>query len=128
MTTNSNIIMDKRKKENVRTENFIQDNRDKKNAESKETSVAFASKKYRELTDIYLNGISANAVVLKIEDTGFLFNYNPVAAITLRVISPTGMEFETSGETLVSQILFPSEGDKIQIKFDPDNISQFVIL
>lgn len=92
------------------------------------TSIAQASKRYRELTDIYLNGISAKAVVLKIEDTGFLFNYNPVVAITLKVILPAGTEFETSGETLVSQVLFPSEGDIVQIKFDPTNITQFVIL
>jgi len=120
--------MGKRKKENVSAEYFIQKSQNKKNEEVKQTTVAYASKKYRDLTDIYLNGISANAIVLKIEDTGFLFNYNPIVSITLRVILPTGMEFETSGETMVSQILFPREGDNVQIKFDQANISQFVIL
>ncbi|MEO6693848.1 MAG: hypothetical protein ABIY50_07165 [Ignavibacteria bacterium] len=52
----------------------------KKNNIDKQSTVAGASKKYRELTDIYLNGISAVAIVLKIEDTGFLFNYNPVVS------------------------------------------------
>jgi len=117
----------KKKKESLSSVYFLQESRNKKN-EVKQITVANFSKKYRELTDIYINGISANAVVLRIEDTGFLFNYNPVVEIKLKVILQSGMEFETSGETLVSQILFPREGDIVQIKFDPANISQFVIL
>jgi len=120
--------MGKRKNENGNDEYFLQENRNTKKQKVKKTKVAYVSIKYRDLTDIYLNGISASAIVLKIEDTGFLFNYNPVVAITLKVVSLTGMEFETSGETLLPQILFPRVGDKVQIKFDPANISQFVIL
>ena len=73
-------------------------------------------------------GMEAAAEVLSIEDTGTLINFNPVVILKLKVTPGYGGEFETTGKTMVSKIAIPRVGDKIKIKYFPNDLTQFVVV
>jgi len=73
-------------------------------------------------------GRSATAEVLSIEDTGTMINYNPVVSMKLNVTPESGSAFETTAKTVVSKIAIPRVGDKIKIKYNPENRNQVLVL
>jgi hypothetical protein len=73
-------------------------------------------------------GADATAEVIAIQDTGATVNMNPVVLLTLKVKPKTGAEFQTGGQLMVSRLNVPRPGDQIKIKYNPENITQFVIL
>ncbi len=73
-------------------------------------------------------GMPASAEVVSIEDTGKLINMNPVVKLKLKVTPQMGVPFETAGETMVSKIAIPRKGDKVDIKYNPADPSQFVVM
>lgn len=75
-----------------------------------------------------VTGVPATAEVKSIQDTGTLINYNPVVKMTLSVVPQYGVPFETITETMVSKIAVPRVGDKINIKYNPANPSQILIV
>jgi hypothetical protein len=76
-----------------------------------------------------MSGMAATAEVVAIEDTGALINMNPVVKLTLKVTPAMGMPaFDTMGQTTVSKIAIPRKGDKINIKYNPANPSEFVVM
>jgi hypothetical protein len=74
------------------------------------------------------SGKDAEAEVLGIQDTGATVNMNPVVVLTLKVTPASGAEFQTAGQLMVSRISVPRAGDKVKIKYNPENPSQFVIV
>ncbi len=74
------------------------------------------------------SGMPATAEVVSIEDTGRLINMNPVVKLKLKVTPQMGAGFETVGETMVSKIAIPRKGDKVDIKYNPADPSQFVVM
>jgi hypothetical protein len=75
------------------------------------------------------SGLEASAEVLGIQDTGTLINMNPVVVLKLKVMPMVGgMEFETTGQSMVSKIAIPRVGDKIKIKYNPADPSQIVVM
>jgi hypothetical protein len=74
------------------------------------------------------NGMAGTAEVLSIEDTGTLVNFNPVVKLKLKVTPPYGAEYETTGQSVVSKIAIPRVGDKINIKYNPNQLDQFVVV
>lgn len=74
------------------------------------------------------SGMEGTAEVLSIEDTGTLVNYNPVVKLALKVTPVYGTEFNTSGQSMVSKIAIPRVGDKIKIKYNPADSTQFVVV
>jgi hypothetical protein len=74
------------------------------------------------------SGMDGTAEVLSIEDTGALVNFNPVVKLTLKVTPLYGGEFDTSGQSMVSKIAIPRVGDKIKIKYNPADSTQFVVV
>jgi hypothetical protein len=75
------------------------------------------------------SGLDATAEVMSIADTGSLINMNPVVVLTLKVQpSIGGAMFDTAGQTMVSKIAIPRVGDKVKIKYNPADPSQFVVL
>lgn len=74
------------------------------------------------------NGMQGTAEVLGIEDTGTLINYNPVVRLKLMVTPSYGAAFEANGESVVSKIAIPRVGDKINIKYNPNDTKQFVVV
>jgi len=73
-------------------------------------------------------GLSGTAEVLTIADTGALVNYNPVVKMRLKVQPQYGVEFETEVQTAVSKIAIPRIGDKLNIKYNPANITELIII
>jgi hypothetical protein len=75
------------------------------------------------------NGFEGMAEVLSVIDTGTLFNMEPVVSLTLK-IQPAmiAMAFETTGKTVLSRAAILRVGDRIKIKYNPANPTQFVVI
>ncbi len=74
------------------------------------------------------NGADASADVLSIQDTGAMVNMNPVVVLSLNVQPAAGPAFQTAGQVMVSKIAIPRVGDKIKIKYNPANPTQFAVV
>lgn len=73
-------------------------------------------------------GVDATAEVISIQDTGATVNMNPVVVLVMKVKPSKGDEFQTAGQLMVSRLAIPRAGDKIKIKYNPENNTQFVIV
>jgi hypothetical protein len=73
-------------------------------------------------------GLPGTAEVIGIADTGALINFNPVVKLKLKVTPQFGVAYETEIETAVSKIAIPRVGDKINIKYNPANQNELVIV
>lgn len=75
------------------------------------------------------NGLDGTAEVLSITETGTLANMNPVVMLTVK-IQPAmiAVAFETTGKTTVSKDAFPRVGDRIKVKYNPADPTQFVMV
>ena len=73
-------------------------------------------------------GADASAEVVAIQDTGATVNMNPVVILTIKAKPKKGEEFQTAGQLMVSRLNVPRPGDKIKIKYNPENTAQFVIV
>jgi hypothetical protein len=69
------------------------------------------------------------AEVLSVKDTGTLFNNDPVIILTLK-IQPAmiAVAFETTGKTVISRAAIPHAGERVKIKYNPANPTQFVVV
>lgn len=105
------------------TKAFVgQDNLNKINA-----SLDMA-KNYTDTSNLAQTGMGATAEVLSIADTGALINFNPVVKMRLNVTPQFGPAFQVDAETAVSKIAIPRVGDKINIKYNPANTSQVLVI
>jgi len=73
-------------------------------------------------------GIPAKAVVVSIQDTGQLVNFDPVVVLQLEVTPEIGVAFQTTAQTIVSKVAIPRVGDTINIKYSPADASQIVVV
>ena len=73
-------------------------------------------------------GMAGTAEVVTIADTGALVNFNPVVKMKLKVQPQFGMSFETEVETAVSKIAVPRVGDKVNVKYNPANQQELIIV
>jgi len=73
-------------------------------------------------------GMPGTAEVVTIADTGALVNFNPVVRMKLKVQPQYGMSFETEVETAVSKIAVPRVGDKVNVKYNPANQQELIIV
>jgi hypothetical protein len=74
------------------------------------------------------NGLEASADVLSVADSGATINMNPLVEMKLHVIPATGAAFEATARTIVSRIAVPRKGDRINIKYNPADVSQIFVL
>jgi len=74
------------------------------------------------------SGMGGTAEVLSIADTGALINYDPVVKMKLRVQPQFGASFDTEIETVVSKVAVPRQGDKVNIKYNPSNTSELIVV
>jgi hypothetical protein len=74
------------------------------------------------------NALPATAVVVSIQDTGKLINYNPVVILQLNVQPQFEAPFETTVETIVSKIAVPRAGDTISIRYSPTDKTKINIV
>jgi hypothetical protein len=76
-----------------------------------------------------LNGLDATAEVLAITDTAILINMNPVVVLTLKVQpAMIAAEFKVTGKAMVSRMAIPRVGDKLKLKYNPANPTQFIVM
>ena len=75
-----------------------------------------------------LNGADADAEVVSVQDTGATVNMNPVVLLQLKVTPASGAPFDTMAQSMVSRIAVPRKGDKVKIKYNPDDHSQILVL
>jgi hypothetical protein len=75
-----------------------------------------------------VTGVDATAEVISIQDTGATVNMNPVVMLVLKVKPAKGDEFQTAGQMMVSRLAIPRAGDKIKIKYNSENNTQFVLV
>ena len=73
-------------------------------------------------------GMPATAVVESIEDTGTMVNGNPMVKLSLKVTPQMGVPFETTGNSMVSKIAIPRKGETVNIKYNPADPTQFVVV
>jgi hypothetical protein len=68
-------------------------------------------------------GVPAEAVILKISDTGTTINNNPVVRLLLEVHPPNQPPFQAETEQLLSRLQIPQvqPGATVQVKYDPAN-------
>jgi hypothetical protein len=74
------------------------------------------------------HGLEASADVLSVADMGATINMNPLVEMKLHVIPATGAAFEATARTIVSRIAVPRKGDRINIKYNPADVSQIFVL
>ena len=74
------------------------------------------------------NGLEASADVLAVTDTGATINMNPLVEMKLHVVPATGAAFEATARTIVSRIAVPRKGDRINLKYNPADVSQIFVL
>jgi hypothetical protein len=86
------------------------------------------AKKYTDSSSLAQTGMPATAEVLSIADTGALINYNPVVRMKLNIQPQFGPAFQADVETAVSKIAIPRVGDKINIKYNPANTSEILVV
>jgi hypothetical protein len=73
-------------------------------------------------------GLPATAVVVSMQDTGKLINYNPVVIMKLKVQPQYEAPFDTTVEAIVSKIAIPRVGDTINVKYAPADHTKIVIV
>jgi hypothetical protein len=73
-------------------------------------------------------GLPGTAEVLSIADTGALVNYNPVVQLKLKVQPQFGPEFVVDIQSAVSKIAIPRVGDKLNVKYNPANQTDLIII
>lgn len=78
----------------------------------------------------YVNkiGEAAPAVVLDVSDTGVTINDNPKVRMKLKVYPREKPPFEATISQVVSRVTIPRVGDRVYVKFDPDNPANVILL
>jgi hypothetical protein len=78
----------------------------------------------------YVNKIGepAEAVVLDISDTGITINDNPKVRLKLKVYPKDKEPFEATVSQVVSRVKIPRIGDRVYVKFDPNNPTNVILL
>ena len=74
------------------------------------------------------SGLEASTDVLSVTDTGATINLNPVVELKLHVIPTAGAAFEATARTMVSRIAVPRKGDRLNIKYNPADVSQIFVM
>jgi hypothetical protein len=69
------------------------------------------------------------AEVLSIADTDMMYNLDPVVTLTVK-IQPAmiAVAFETTGKIILSRPASLRVGDRIKVKYNPANPTQFIVL
>lgn len=73
-------------------------------------------------------GLDGTADVLSVQDTGGTVNGNPIVMIHMTVSPSSGAPYDVNIQTMVSRIAVPRVGDKVKIKYAPENPQQVAIV
>jgi hypothetical protein len=73
-------------------------------------------------------GLDGTADIHSVQDTGGTVNGNPVVMIHMTVSPSNGEPYDVNLQTMVSRIAVPRAGDKVKIKYAPENPQQVALL
>lgn len=73
-------------------------------------------------------GTSSQAEVLAVADTGITQNNDPMVILTLRVRPQYGSEFEVEAKAVVSRVAIPRVGDVINVRYDPTDPQNLIVI
>jgi hypothetical protein len=83
----------------------------------------------QERLNLIQTGLDGTADILSVQDTGATVNENFVVVIHMTVSPANGGEpYDVNIKTLVSRIAVPRAGDKVKIKYAPENPQQVAIV
>ena len=82
----------------------------------------------QERLQLIQTGADGTADVLSVQDTGGTVNGNPVVQIHMTVTPSTGESYDVSYQTMVSRIAVPRVGDKVRVKYAPENPQHVAIV
>lgn len=82
------------------------------------------TKNYKRINEI---GESAEALVLDISDTGISINLNPKIRLTLKVYPKDREPYVATVSQVVSRITVPRVGDRLNVKYDPNDPAKVII-
>ena len=76
------------------------------------------------------NGITTQASVLKVWDTGVSINDNPQVGLLLEITPPDGTPFRTEAKTIVSRLnaALVQPGIKVDVMYDPKNLKRVQVM
>lgn len=74
------------------------------------------------------NGRDAEATILTMKDTGITLNNSPYVSFRLRVEPAGAAPFEVGVRAFVSRIAIPDVGDRVKVKYDPDNPQRVIMV
>ena len=76
------------------------------------------------------NGVTAQAKVIKVWDTGVSINDNPQVGLLLEVSPPGGNSFQTEAKTVVSRLsaALVQPGVTAEVKYDPEKPQRLQVL
>jgi hypothetical protein len=57
-----------------------------------------------------------------------MVNANPIVKLSLKVTPQMGVPFDTTGTSMVSKIAIPRKGETVNIKYNPADPTQFVVV
>ena len=83
---------------------------------------------HQERLKLIQTGLDGTADLLSVQDTGATVNDNPVVIIHMTVSPANGTPYDVNTQTMVSRIAVPRVGDKVKIKYAPENPQQVAIL
>ncbi len=83
----------------------------------------------QERLQLIQTGLDGTADILSVQDTGATVNENFVVVIHMTVSPANGGEpYDVNIKTMVSRIAVPRVGDKVKIKYAPENPQQVAIV
>ena len=79
--------------------------------------------------DLQKRGVTADATILKVWDTGITVNNDPVVNLLLEVRPASGNQYEAQTKALISRIDVPQfqPGNVIPVVYDPNDPKQVAI-
>ncbi|MFP6561849.1 hypothetical protein WJ542_26610 [Paraburkholderia sp. B3] len=83
---------------------------------------------HQERLKLIQTGLDGTADILSVQDTGATVNDNPVVLIHMTVSPANGTPYDVNIQTLVSRIAVPRVGDKVKIKYAPEDPQHVAIL
>ncbi len=82
-----------------------------------------------ERSQLIKNGLSAEGIIVSIEDTGNRFNDQPQVKVTVDVQPKNDSAFKAAAKMIVSPVHLPQfqPGKKVQVRYDPADPSKIAI-
>ncbi|MBI9047594.1 MAG: hypothetical protein JEZ06_24125 [Anaerolineaceae bacterium] len=92
-------------------------------------AIRFIRKKFAPDPAILQNGISAQAKIINVRQTGTMVNYQPEIAFTLEVQPPNGPAYQAQTKAVIPMVNIPQfqPGTEVPVKIHPTDPTKIVL-